>query len=136
MRSKISTATATATNRNRNRNRNSEPQRCKNLPYYLTATPTATLTATSTATPTAILNRNASSYASDRKPSQIDGKIKSQITFRKKKCKISVQNSKAVRYYYLITSLLFLENHLSLSLFTFVVKDCDALFTRPCEMLQ
>ena len=133
MRSKISTATAT--NRNRNRNRNSEPQRCKNLPYYLTATPTATLTATSTATPTAILNRNASDYASDRKPSQIDGKIKSQITFRKKN-KISVQNSKAVRYYYLIMSLLFLENHLSLSLFTFVVKDCDALFTRPCEMLQ
>ena len=79
MRSKISTATATATNRNRN----SEPQRCKNLPYYLTATPTATLTATSTATPTAILNRNASDYARDRKPSQIEGKIILKLLFEK-----------------------------------------------------
>ena len=73
--------TATATNRNRNRN--SEPQRCKNIPDYLTATPTAMLTATATATTTATLNRNASDYARDRKPSQIEGKIKSPITFGK-----------------------------------------------------
>ena len=42
------------------------------------------LTETATATPTATLNRNASDYARDRKPSQIEGKIKSPITFGKK----------------------------------------------------